>query len=226
MSTLPTPTKPVLRDMLLATLQTCCAEEQARYQRDPTQDASACCIEIIRRAATAQDDAAFAALLAIARPFVQAACSHDLRHAYDDLQAEVDTRLFKKFYRGEQPFQASHFGAFVNYVKLTAKSAEFLLRKAQPADESLEDLYGVTGYEPPTPGPEDLVERRMRFERYLELLPTPAHREAFYHRFALGQDSAEVAAALGLSKPEVFRLVEQAIVILAKIPEVRELLEA
>lgn len=226
MSLAPPASLPPLNARPVADLQACCAQEQARYRRSPDCQESSCCLEIVRRAATGQDDHAFDVLLEVARPIVRTACPRALRAACDDLEAEVAARLFKRLYRGEQPFQASNFGAFINYLKVTAKSAAIVLLKARSSDESLDALRLTSGYEPPAPGPEELIERRMRFARFLELLPTQAHRDAFYHRFALGQDSAEAAVALGLSKRELYRLVEQAIRILAAHPEVRELLEA
>ncbi|NTW00034.1 MAG: sigma-70 family RNA polymerase sigma factor [Oscillochloris sp.] len=210
--------------LTIADLQNRCTEEQARYHRSTPQE-SVCCLEIVRRAA-AHDDDAFAALIEASRPTILRRCPTALRNAQDDLAQEVASRLFLRLYRGEPPFQVTTFAAYVVYLKLTCASATQTLRGRQAADESLDLLHNATGYEPIAPQCTDVVDRRMLLERWLELLPSPAHREAFRRRFALDQSPDEVAQAMGVTKKEVFRLTEQAIRILKNLPEVREMLEA
>ncbi len=225
MSTSQSPASPPLATLPIAELERHCAEEQARYRRDPAPQESAGCLEIVRRAA-ARDKAAFAALLPLIALTIRRRHRTAPPDAREELQQEVAMRLFQRLYYGEPPFQVTHFPAFMAYLALTCSSTLKTLAARRSTAESLEALREATGYEPPAPLPSDAVERRMRLERYLELLPTPAHRETFRRRFALGQPPAEIAETMGLTRSEVYRLIEQAVRLLAALPEVREMLEA
>ncbi len=215
-----------LNELPFPELQDCCEDELAHYRRNPSRQESVCCLEIVRRAAANQDDAAFAALLHISRPVIQKRCPTDLRDIHDELEQEVATRLFRKFYRAEQPFQVTTFAAYLVYLQLTCFSAVHEVRAHQAQHHSLDNLRTSTGFEPAAPLPTDEVERRMLLERWLELLPDQKRREVFHRRFALGETPAAIAQALGIAKKDVFRLVEQTIRLLKDMPEVREMLEA
>ncbi len=213
-------------DQSLEDLQTCCDQELARYRRGSTGQESVCCLEIVRRAATTPDDATFAALLHMSRPLILQRCPAALRPMHDDLVQEVATRLFRKFHRGDQLFQVTTFAAYRVYLQLTCVSAAHTVRTQQSAAESLDTLHAATGFEPAAPLPTDAVERRMLLDRWLDLLPDPRQRAVFHHRFVLDEPPEAIAQALGITKKEVYRLVEQAIRVLKDIPEVREMLEA
>jgi DNA-directed RNA polymerase specialized sigma24 family protein len=217
--------RPALAEQSVPELQECCQDEIARYRRNPGRRESVCCREIVLRTATSFDDEVFAALMHVSHPTIRRRCPPDLHDACDDLEQEVAARLFHKFTRAEQPFQVTTFAAYLSYLQITCLSAVQELRGQRSPDASLDYLQAVRGVEPAAPQPGDAVERRMLFERWLDLLADPAMREAFRRRFALDETPEQIAQALQRSKKEVYRLVEQAIRQLTGIPEVREMLE-
>jgi RNA polymerase sigma factor (sigma-70 family) len=215
-----------LSDLSLASLQECCLEELERYRRTRSDQESVCCLEIVRRAVAEQNDSTFAALMHISQSIIQKCCPSDLWDSQDDVTQEVAVRLFHKFHRAEQLFTVTNFPAYISYVHMTCKSAAQEVRRQRQSGESLDNLRQMKGFEPTAPIPTDEVERRMLLERWLALLPDPQMRDAFRRRFALSETPDEIAEALGISKRDVYRLVEQAIRVLKDIPEVRDMLES
>lgn len=225
MRTSASPATAPLAILPVSDLQRQCEEEQQRYRRDPSPQESASCLELVRRAA-AQDDDAFTAL----QPLI--ALTVRRRHhllppeARDELVHEVHVRLFQRLYRNEHPFQVTHFPGFMAYLALTCSSVVNTRFSRGTRAESLEALGEASGFEPSAPDATEEIDRQLRLDRYLALLPSDRHRETFRRRFALGQTPDEIAQAMGLPKRDAYRLIEQSIKVLAAHPEVREMLEA
>ena len=113
-----------------------CQDEMNRFKAssDHHQD-SACCAEIVRRAAKG-DNSAIEMLLGITTPYVRRDCNKHLNsrnELIDDAQQEVIRRLIKKFQSKESPYQPRSMAEYLNYVKLVARSVAInMLRRQIP----------------------------------------------------------------------------------------------
>ncbi len=211
--------------LTLDELQQRCEAELAAFRRarDCCQNSQSC-EEILRRAAQ-QDEAAFERLWQLSIPLVRQFCPAQCRDNLDDLQQEVGINLLRKFRHPTSPFQARSFAAYRKYLRTTVYNTCQKLRQSPPT-VPLETLY-----DEPSKNDINIVWRYTFYERCLALLPDELHREAFQRRFVLQEDIETIAAALRdrdstVTIDTVYRLIEGSIRLLARQPEIRELLES
>lgn len=212
----------------LAELVQDCQRQIERFRLGTSRDSSSC-DEILRRAAD-QNQAALGSLIEVSLPLIAKRRPSALRHRVDDLQQIVSERLTRKFKNVESPFEATSFAAYREYLNKTILSAAYDMGRRERQTESL-DTIGDTAVLSRQVSEMDQVDKRMRLQRCMELLPNDRMRIVFRHRFVLEETTDETVASLrqqGLevTKVEVFRLVERGIVYLSKLPEVREMFEA
>ncbi len=165
------------------------------------------------------------ALLDITRPTIERHCPLALHAQREDFVQEVQMRLWKRITRNPHPLTISTFAEYLSYVHVTCQSVAVEFGKRNPTLASLDQLRAEQGFEPPDETFTEEVEKRMLLQRQLELLPNARMRSAFHRRFVLHQTPDDIAAALGVPKQVVFRLIEQAIRHLRRNPEVRDMLE-
>ncbi len=216
---------PALATLTLDELQQRCEAELAAFRRarDCCQDSQSC-EEILRRAAQ-RDEAAFERLWQLSIPLVRKFCPAQCRDNLDDLQQEVGINLLRKFRHPTSPFQTRSFAAYRKYLHTTVYNTCQKLRQPPPTI-ALETVR----YEPSQSEP-NTVMRYAFYERCLVLLPDELHREAFQRRFVLREDIETIAAALRdrnstVTTAMVYRLIERCIKLLAKQPEIRDMLES
>ncbi|MBP1468064.1 sigma-70 family RNA polymerase sigma factor [Candidatus Chloroploca sp. M-50] len=216
----------LLGSLTLDDLYSRCEAQLAAFQqsRDSRQD-SRSCEEILRRAANRDEDA-FAWLWRISIPLVRKLCPVQCRGDLDDLQQEVAINLLRKFRHPTSPYQARSFAEYRVYLHTTVFHTCLKMPRISPAI-ALESLR----FEPSQGEETDAVMRHAFYERCLVLLPDELHREAFRRRFVLHEDPATIAAALrdrdaSLTIKDAYRLIERCIKLLAKLPEIGDMLEA
>ncbi|NCC31628.1 MAG: sigma-70 family RNA polymerase sigma factor [Chloroflexia bacterium] len=215
-----------LGSLSLDDLQSRCEAQLAAFQqsRDSRQD-SRSCEEILRRAANGDEDA-FARLWLISIPLVRKLCPIQCRDDLDDLLQEVAINLLRKFRHPTSPYQARSFAEYRVYVHTTVVHTCLKMPRRAPTVD-LEALR----IEPSQGEATDVVLRYAFYDRCLELLPDELYREAFRRRFVLDEDPATIAEALrdrdaSLTIKDIYRLIERCIKLLAKLPEIRGMLEA
>lgn len=214
-----------LGSLALDDLHSRCEAQLAAFQqsRDSRQD-SRSCEEILRRAAN-RDQAAFELLWLISIPLVRKLCPVRCRPDLDDLQQEVAINLLRKFRHLTSPYQARSFAEYRTYLHTTVFHTCLKMPRVTPT-VALEALRFEPGQ-----AATDVVMRYAFYERCLVLLPDELHREAFRRRFVLDEDPETIAAALrdrdaSLTIKVVYRLIERCIKLLAKLPEVGDMLES
>jgi RNA polymerase sigma factor (sigma-70 family) len=207
----------------LPALQECCQEELTRFRKDKSKQESICCLNIVQRAAAGDDDA-LSTLMTLSQQLVQNRCPADLRHLQEDMAQTLAERLIHVFRKRGHPFQAQSFPAYRNYLNLTYHSVFIETSKAHPKDASLDRLREA-GFEQAGQGSLDDVDRRLLLQRFLELLPDEQMRDAFRRRMTAGESPDEIAQALGITKQQVYRLLEKAIRKLKKQAEVQDMME-
>lgn len=227
---------PAVLDPAQAALTQLFAECQAQirtYRQGKQTSDSVSCAEIVRRAAQGER-AALVLLLQISDPLVRQKCPRNLRAVADDIVQEVNIRLVRKFCSPVSPYRPSAFPAYHAYLNLTAISViSNWIRDAGPQPLSLEQLYTDQGLEPVAAHSieeQTKVEERDRLQRLLALLSDPLVREAFYRRYLLEESPDEITSNLqpikpGLTKKEVYRLLERAMKYLKQHPQVQQLLQ-
>ena len=220
---------PGLTEKTLAVLIDECQQQVAHYHQQNGQGDSPSCAEIVVRAADGNDDA-LSALLEMSAPAVRRKCPAQLREDIDDVVQDVNLRLVRKFRNAESPYRPSSYAAFVTYLNLTIRSVTVNRLERGRSQFSLEQMHEESGYEPSAQSHADVVEQRMLLQKILLLLPDPLEREALRRRYTLRETPAEIAEALqakapGISKKQVYRLVERGMNRLVNHPEVQEVRE-
>ncbi len=227
------PTPDPLEALALAELAGQCRDALDRFRRTGARSTdSRSCAEIVRRAARHDQDALGVMIRDISYPRIEEWCRSKLRsfgltpQDVEDVQQEVANRLVRRFGRGQTPYNPGTLAEYYAFLLLTTRRLiiDMQAERRTSAAASLDYLQEEKGYEPSDPTFADEVERRMRFERFLELLPDTQMRDVFQRRLGLDESASEVAQALGIEKGEVYRLTERAVRILAANPEVRDML--
>ena len=202
-----------------------------RFRTEATSgEEGASCVEIVRRAATGDEDA-LVALLQISEPFVRRKCPPQLLTEIDDVIQDVSLRLVRKFRNAQSPYQTTTFAAYITYLNLTIRSVTINMIRRDKNPDSLEQFYSERGFEPSVKAATSEVERRMLLQELLLLLPDPLEREALHRRYTLQETPGEIAETLqakapGITKVQVYRLVERGLRRLGNHPEVVEVREA
>lgn len=209
-----------------------CQTQLQQFQRVRNRHVdSSSCDEILRRAA--QGDAeALDILLTISLPLIRQHCPPALRQSSDDVQQLVAERLIRKFRSSDSPYQAGTFAAYRVYLNKTIMSVCSNLQQRDRPTESLERLQASIGFEPAQPdGPVTDLYRHVLFARCEALLPDAWHREVFRRRIVRQDDVATIIRDLQPGMPhlthqDVYRVAAQCILILSKLPEVRDMFES
>lgn len=224
-----------LRDVALPGLQHPCQTAlDAFHQTHTRHPATTSCDEIVRRAATG-DRAALQLLLELSYPLLDRwlrrhAPAHLTPDDLAQVRQEVVLRISTKFTHRDSPFQAQGFPSYRKYLHTAARWVLLnLLQDPTQAHNmppvSLDEMQAVNHPQQPTVDATTAVEHKLVRERLLTLLPD-AHMREVFRRYFQRESVEEIAAALRLTRQEVYRLTERAVRFLSGIPEVREMLEA